>query len=156
MGFFYENCILCTKKQTQSTRFLAKKHLFATKRKSTYPYIWPLIPLYGHLLIGVRNIQLFFSCLLSKFINIMKKIILSFALLIASFATTAQVGFGTTSPEGALDVVSSNSGIIVPRVANTAAITSPVNGMLMYDLSTNSSLSDQVRGSGFSVRCIKD
>ena len=86
----------------------------------------------------------------------MKKILLSFGLLIASFATMAQVGFGTTSPEGALDVVSSNSGIIVPRVANTAAITSPVNGMLMYDLSTNSSLSDQVRGSGFSVRCIKD
>ncbi len=65
----------------------------------------------------------------------MKKIILSFALFIASFATTAQVGIGTNTPEGALDVVSSNSGIIVPRVANTSAITSPVNGMLIYDLS---------------------
>ena len=67
----------------------------------------------------------------------MKKILLSFGLLIASFATMAQVGFGTTSPEGALDVVSSNSGIIVPRIANTAAVTSPVNGMLIYDLSTD-------------------
>ena len=67
----------------------------------------------------------------------MKKIILSFALFIASFATTAQVGIGTNTPEGALDVVSTNSGIVVPRVANTAAVTNPINGMLIYDLSTD-------------------
>ncbi len=65
----------------------------------------------------------------------MKKILLSFALFTASFATTAQVGIGTNTPEGALDVVSSNSGIVVPRVANTAAVTNPINGMLIYDLS---------------------
>ena len=65
----------------------------------------------------------------------MKKIILSFGLFIVSFATTAQVGIGTISPEGVLDVVSTNSGIILPRVANTAAVTSPKNGMIVYDLS---------------------
>ena len=50
---------------------------------------------------------------------------------------TAQVGIGTTTPEGALDVVSANSGLIVPRVANTGAVTSPVIGMIIFDLSTD-------------------
>ena len=67
----------------------------------------------------------------------MKKILLSIALFTVSFATTAQVGIGTNTPEGALDVVSTNSGVVVPRVANTAAVNNPVNGMLIYDLSTD-------------------
>lgn len=67
----------------------------------------------------------------------MKKILISVAFFVANFAGMAQVGIGTTKPEGALDVVSANSGLIVPRVANTAAVTSPVNGMIIYDLSTN-------------------
>lgn len=67
----------------------------------------------------------------------MKKILVSVALVAASFAGMAQVGVGTTTPEGALDVVSANSGLIVPRVASTAAVTSPVNGMLVYDLASN-------------------
>ena len=46
------------------------------------------------------------------------------------------MGIGTTTPEGALDVVSTDSGVILPRVANAAAVTTPVNGMLIYDLST--------------------
>ena len=45
------------------------------------------------------------------------------------------VGINTTTPEGVLDVVSNNSGIILPRLANIAAVTVPVNGMLIYDLS---------------------
>ncbi|MEN8914146.1 MAG: hypothetical protein ABF257_09870 [Polaribacter sp.] len=49
----------------------------------------------------------------------------------------AQIGVGTISPEGALDVVSTNSGLILPRVANTAAVTSPKNGMIVYDLSSH-------------------
>ena len=67
----------------------------------------------------------------------MKKIILSVALFAASFTMTAQVGIGTTTPEGVLDVVSTNSGFFLPRVANTGAVTSPVNGMIIYDLSSN-------------------
>lgn len=65
----------------------------------------------------------------------MKKILLSAALIAASFTTFAQVGIGTTNPKGALDVVSTNSALILPRVANTAAVTTPVNGMIIYDLS---------------------
>jgi len=53
----------------------------------------------------------------------------------AVFAT-GNVGIGTADPEGVLDVTSTNSGLILPRVANTAAVSTPVNGMLIYDIST--------------------
>jgi hypothetical protein len=66
----------------------------------------------------------------------MKKIILSAVCIAVSFTSIAQIGIGTTNPEGALDIVSSNSGIILPRVANTASITTPVNGMIIYDISS--------------------
>ncbi|WP_338409729.1 FISUMP domain-containing protein [uncultured Flavobacterium sp.] len=64
----------------------------------------------------------------------MNKIILT-VMLLASTHLFSQVGIGTTNPEGALDVVSSNSGVIVPRVATNAVITTPVNGMIIYDIS---------------------
>jgi hypothetical protein len=67
----------------------------------------------------------------------MKKLLVSVALIAASFMSYAQVGINTTTPEGVLDVVSENSGIILPRVANVSAVTSPVNGMMVYDLYNN-------------------
>jgi hypothetical protein len=66
----------------------------------------------------------------------MKKIILSVVFIAVGFTSIAQVGIGTTNPEGALDIVSSNSGLILPRVANTAAVTTPINGMIIYDISS--------------------
>ena len=56
--------------------------------------------------------------------------------------TTGNVGIGTTTPEGALDVKSTTTGLVVPRVANTAAVVNPQggaipNGTLIYDLSSN-------------------
>ena len=66
-----------------------------------------------------------------------KKLIPSALLIAASFTTFAQVGIGTTDPKGALDIVSTNSAVILSRVANTSAITSPVNGMLVYDMASN-------------------
>ena len=51
--------------------------------------------------------------------------------------TDGNIGIGTVDPEGVLDIVSTNSGLVLPRVATTAAVTTPVNGMLVYDLSTN-------------------
>ncbi|MDB9954760.1 fibrobacter succinogenes major paralogous domain-containing protein [Flavobacteriaceae bacterium] len=50
--------------------------------------------------------------------------------------TGGNVGVGTTTPEGALDVVSTNSGLIVPRVANTSDVTTAVNGMLIYEIAS--------------------
>ena len=76
----------------------------------------------------------------SKTLNIKlmrKKLILSALLIASSFTTFAQVGIDTTDPKGVLDIVSTNSGIILSRVANTSAITSPVNGMLVYDMASN-------------------
>jgi uncharacterized protein (TIGR02145 family) len=64
----------------------------------------------------------------------MKKIIFTAAFVAASFTSFAQVGIGTTTPQGALDVVSANSGVIVPRVATIDAVTTPVNGMIIYDI----------------------
>ena len=55
--------------------------------------------------------------------------------VLTSFSTMAQVGIGTDSPEGALDVVSTNSGLIFPRVTRTAAVIAPVDGMIVFDLS---------------------
>ena len=67
----------------------------------------------------------------------MKKLLLCAAFIAASFTTVAQVGVGTATPQAALDVVSTTSGVLLPRVANIAAVTTPVNGMLIYDLSSN-------------------
>lgn len=66
----------------------------------------------------------------------MKKITVCAVLFTASFMGFAQVGIDTSTPEGVLDVVSTNSGLIPPRVANTAAVTTPVDGMLVYDMSS--------------------
>ena len=66
----------------------------------------------------------------------MKKLLFSIVtVLVTSVTLHAQVGIGTVTPEGALDVVSTNSGVVLPRVANTAAVTTPVPGMIVYDLS---------------------
>ena len=66
-----------------------------------------------------------------------KNTLLSIVIIVVSFSTYSQVGIGTTSPEGPLDIVSTNSGFVFPRVANAAAVTTPVNGMAVYDLSLN-------------------
>ena len=53
----------------------------------------------------------------------------------ASFTGYAQVGIGTTDPKGVLDIVSTDSGLIIPRVATTGSVTAAVNGMIVYDIS---------------------
>jgi hypothetical protein len=48
--------------------------------------------------------------------------------------TNNLVGINTNTPQAVLDVTSTNSGILFPRVANAAAVTSPVEGMVIYSL----------------------
>lgn len=55
------------------------------------------------------------------------------AFFVGCLSSFAQVGINTTSPQGALDVISTNSGVIFPRVANVDAVIAPVNGMVIYD-----------------------
>ncbi|MBX2826933.1 MAG: FG-GAP repeat protein [Flavobacteriaceae bacterium] len=69
----------------------------------------------------------------------MKRIIaiLVFAIGFSSFA---QVGIGTTNPQGALDITSSNMGLVLPRVPSLESITDgqgnpPVDGTIVYDIS---------------------
>ena len=68
----------------------------------------------------------------------MKKIIL-YALLVASTNLFSQVGIGTSSPApGALlDLTATDKALLLTRVANTSAVPNPVNGMVIYDLSSN-------------------
>ncbi|GAA4346819.1 hypothetical protein GCM10023185_01420 [Hymenobacter saemangeumensis] len=65
-------------------------------------------------------------------------LLLSGSLLLAA-ATTAQaqtpgVGIGTTAPDAsaALDIISTTKGVLLPRVANAAALASPATGLLVF------------------------
>jgi hypothetical protein len=68
----------------------------------------------------------------------MKKIILLLTISL-SIAAAAQVKIGdnvtTLSPSSLLELENTNKALLLTRVANTAAITNPVNGMLIYDIS---------------------
>ena len=68
----------------------------------------------------------------------MKKIIL-FAILLATSNLFAQVGIGTTNPatDAILELKSDTKALLLTRVATTGAIANPVNGMLIYDISSN-------------------
>ena len=79
-------------------------------------------------------------------LNTMRKLILSTALMAASFTTFAQVGVGTTTPKGALQVSSTTSGVIIPQFADltaiqaikktdgTTALNSEEQGMQVYNI----------------------
>jgi hypothetical protein len=65
-----------------------------------------------------------------------KSIFTIFILLLSTTLTNAQVGIGTTSPNGSaqLDVNSTNKGFLPPRMtsAQRGNITSPVAGLMVY------------------------
>ncbi|MBD3583126.1 hypothetical protein [Flavobacterium selenitireducens] len=69
-------------------------------------------------------------------------------LLLLSNLVLAQVGIGTVSPNGALDITSSNDGLLVPRVAlaatNIATVTTPTVSELVYNTSTSAAGPNQV------------
>lgn len=68
------------------------------------------------------------------------KFIFIFSILI-SYASIAQVGIGTTTPESSsmLDVESTDKGILIPRMtlAQKLAITNPATGLLVYQTDDN-------------------
>jgi hypothetical protein len=75
------------------------------------------------------------------------KIILSALLIfLVSVSMHAQVGIGTTSPNGALDVTSATDGLIIPRVAlvNTTTVTvdTPIASELVYNTTPGSGFTD--------------
>ncbi|HSD14858.1 MAG TPA: hypothetical protein VLB74_09445 [Flavobacterium sp.] len=74
----------------------------------------------------------------------MKRIIFFFATVLILFQihiASAQVGIGTTTPSGALDVTSNSDGLLIPRVTLTAnnvaaPVTTPTVSELVYNTAT--------------------
>lgn len=67
-----------------------------------------------------------------------RTLLLSF-FLFSALSTFAQVGIGTTTPDPSaqLDVVSSNKGLLVPRVASTSDVAgTPAKGLVVYQTTT--------------------
>ena len=74
-------------------------------------------------------------------LNTMKKLLLFAALIAVSFTSFAQVGIGTTDPDGSavLDISSTTKGLLIPRMTNAqlSAIASPVPGLIVYCTNCN-------------------
>ena len=61
-----------------------------------------------------------------------------YILLFISNIALSQVGIGTNTPEAVMDIVSTDNGILIPRISDTLQITFPKNGMLIYETRKNS------------------
>jgi hypothetical protein len=66
----------------------------------------------------------------------MKQLFTFLAAVLVTAATFAQVGIGTTNPDGsaALDITSTTKGLLIPRMTNVQrqAISNPVAGLMVY------------------------
>ncbi|OYQ39650.1 hypothetical protein CHU92_04575 [Flavobacterium cyanobacteriorum] len=67
--------------------------------------------------------------------------LLFIVMLFVGLHSSAQVKIGdnptTVGTSSALELESTNKALVITRVSNTAAITNPVNGMIIYDISSN-------------------
>ena len=74
-------------------------------------------------------------------LNPMRKLLLFAAVIAVSFTSFAQVGIGTTNPDGSavLDISSTTKGLLIPRMtkAQLSAIASPVAGLIVYCTNCN-------------------
>lgn len=75
----------------------------------------------------------------------LKSLLCPLILIIATFTLQAQVGIGTTMPQGALDISSSTDGLVIPRVAltnlTTLTVTTPIASELVYNTTNNAFVS---------------
>jgi hypothetical protein len=69
----------------------------------------------------------------------MKTLKITLLAFCINFMSFAQVGIGTTTPQASsiLDLTATNKALLLTRVANTGTISTPINGMLIYDISSN-------------------
>ena len=69
----------------------------------------------------------------------MKKISITILALCISVISFAQVGIGTNTPVAGsiLELKAADKALLLTRVVSTAAVTNPVNGMMVYDISSN-------------------
>jgi type VI protein secretion system component Hcp len=69
----------------------------------------------------------------------MKKFFLLISFLAVILSTKAQtVGIGTQTPDSTaiLDISSTDKGVLIPRLADTANVTNPVEGLIIYNKNT--------------------
>lgn len=64
---------------------------------------------------------------------------LAMALLFCEFVQAQNVGIGTNTPNNSamLEISSTNKGLLLPRVADTSSVPSPVRGLLIYSTNNN-------------------
>jgi hypothetical protein len=78
----------------------------------------------------------------------MKKLKLQLLVLMISLTSFAQVGIGTTTPNGALDITSTNEGLLIPRIALentiTATVATPTISEMVYNTFTSAVGPNQV------------
>ena len=71
-----------------------------------------------------------------------KALIIVIVALIINFTSSAQVGIGTSTPDGSsiLDLTSTSQGVLAPRMtsAQRTAIASPAEGLLVFDTDESS------------------
>lgn len=76
----------------------------------------------------------------------MKSILYSLIIFIVSLSLHAQVGIGTATPFGALDIDSATNGLIIPRVAlvntSTVTVSTPIESELVYNTTPASGFTD--------------
>jgi Pectate lyase superfamily protein/Right handed beta helix region len=69
-------------------------------------------------------------------------------LLLISNNLFSQVGIGTVTPQGALDVISTNEGLLIPRIAltatNIATVLTPTVSEMVYNTATSSAGPNEV------------
>lgn len=67
--------------------------------------------------------------------------LLVFILIFSLNLSYAQqgIGIGTTTPDtsAALDITSTDKGVLIPRVADTSAVNDPATGLLIYDIASS-------------------
>ncbi|HSD14857.1 MAG TPA: hypothetical protein VLB74_09440 [Flavobacterium sp.] len=78
----------------------------------------------------------------------LKKLLLILTLSAVPSTISAQVGVGTTTPNGALDVTSTTDGLLIPRISlsatNIATVTTPTTSELVYNTNTSAAGPNQV------------
>ena len=78
----------------------------------------------------------------------MKTTITIFILLLNTYFINAQVGIDNTNPQAALDITSTNDGLLIPRVALTNTITAtvitPTTSELVYNTATSGTAPNNV------------
>ena len=69
----------------------------------------------------------------------MKQILCSFTLCFFAQFCFAQIGINNPLPDpsAALDITSTDKGLLIPRVANTMSVSNPANGLIVFNMEDN-------------------